>query len=150
MLTVIPFKILNIDNEGFHLLIKVYINRKVARIIVDTGASKTVFDKTRIEKFVTERNFDVHEKLSSGLGTNTMQSQTTRIKKITIGEIQIEEYTAVLLDLSHVNHSYDQIGLAPVDGVLGSDILLQYRAVIDYEKKVLKLKQTRSKKGTSI
>jgi hypothetical protein len=145
MFTTIPFKILNIDGEGFHLLIKIYINRKVAKIIIDTGASKTVFDKTRIEKFVIERNFDVHEKMSSGLGTNTMQSQTTSIRKIKVGEIEILDYKAVLLDLSHVNQSYKQIGLAPVDGVLGSDILLQYRAVIDYEKKILKLKSAKLK-----
>jgi hypothetical protein len=146
MLTIIPFKVLNIDNEGFHLLIKIHINRKVARIIVDTGASKTVFDKTNIEKFVTERYFDFHEKMSSGLGTNTMQSQLALIKKIQLGDIEILDYKAVLLDLSHVNHSYQQIGLLPVDGVLGSDILLQYKAVIDYEKKILKLKYTRPRK----
>ena len=146
MQTIIPFKVLNIDNEGFHLLIKIHINRKVARIIVDTGASKTVFDKTRIEKFVAERNFDVHEKMSSGLGTNTMQSQTTSIKKMKIGDLEVLNYKAVLLDLSHVNQSYEQIGLHAVDGVLGSDILLKFNAVIDYEKKVLKLKQLKSKK----
>ncbi len=140
MITIIPFKVLNIDNEGYHLLMKLLINRKVARIIIDTGASKTVFDKSRIERFVTARNFDVHEKMSSGLGTNTMQSQTTLLKKITIGKLEILDYKAVLLDLSHVNQSYDQIGLSAVDGVLGSDILNQYHAVIDYEKKILKLK----------
>lgn len=145
MLTIVPFKILNIDNEGFHLLVKMQINRKVARIIIDTGASKTVFDKTQIEKFVSQRNFDVHEKMSSGLGTNTMQSQTTLLKKIKIGAIEIHDYKAVLLDLSHVNQSYAQIGFEAVDGVLGSDILLQYKAVIDYEKKVLKLKYSKAK-----
>ena len=140
MITTIPFKILNIDNEGFHLLMKLSINRKVAKIIIDTGASKTVFDKSRIERFVTARNFDIHEKMSSGLGTNTMQSQTTVLKKITIGKLEISDYKAVLLDLSHVNQSYEQIGLSAVDGVLGSDILNQYHAIIDYEKKILKLK----------
>jgi hypothetical protein len=140
MISIIPFKILNIDNEGFHLLIKIRINRKMAKVIIDTGASKSVFDKSRIEQFVSERNFDVHDKMSSGLGTNTMQSQTTRIKKMTIGDVEILDYKAVLLDLSHVNQSYEQIGLPTVDGVLGSDILLQYHAVIDYEKKTLKLK----------
>ena len=45
-----------------------------------------------------------------------------------------------MLDLSHVNQSYEQIGLKPIDGVLGSDVLLKYNAVIDYEKKILKLK----------
>jgi hypothetical protein len=145
MISTIPFKVLNIDNEGFHLLIKLRINRKIAKLIIDTGASKTVFDKGRIEQFVPERNFDVHDKMSSGLGTNTMQSQTTRIKKMTIGDIEILDYKAVLLDLSHVNQSYQQIGLPAVDGVLGSDILLEYHAVIDYEKKLLKLKYSKRK-----
>jgi hypothetical protein len=146
MQAIIPFKILNIDNEGFHLLTKIYINKKVARVIIDTGASKTVFDKTRIEKFVKERNFHVHEKMSSGLGTNTMQSQTTLLKKIKIGEVELENYKSVLLDLSHVNESYAQIKLAAIDGVLGSDILMKYHAVIDYEKRIMKLKYQKTKK----
>jgi hypothetical protein len=146
MTTSIPFKVLNIDNEGFHLLIKVKINGKLAKLIIDTGASKTVFDKTQIEKFVTERAFDAHDKMSSGLGTNTMKSQTTVLKKISIGEVEIRDYKAVLLDLSHVNLSYGQIDLPAVDGVLGSDILLKHKAVIDYEKKTLKLKYLKTKK----
>ena len=59
---------------------------------------------------------------------------------IKIGELEIENYRTVLLDLSHVNASYEQVGLKPVDGVLGSDILKMYKAVIDYEKKIVKLK----------
>ena len=140
MTTTIPFKILDIGGEGYHLLLKVYINKKVASLIIDTGASKTVFDKTRIEKFVKERTFEKHEALSSGLGTNTMQSEQVTIKKMKIGELEVENYMTVLLDLSHVNQSYEQVGQKPVDGVLGSDILLKYNAVIDYEKKILKFK----------
>lgn len=140
MTTTIPFKILDIAGEGFHLMIKLHINKKVANVIVDTGASKTVFDKTRIEKYVKERKFEKHDSLSSGLGTNTMQSEQVTVKKIKIGELEIENYKTILLDLSHVNQSYEQIGLKPVDGVLGSDILLKFNAVIDYEKKILKFK----------
>ena len=69
-----------------------------------------------------------------------MKSHFTSIKKIKIGEIEILDYKTILLDLSHVNQSYEQIGLKPVDGVLGSDILLKFNGVIDYEKKVLKFK----------
>lgn len=140
MTTKIPFKILDIGGEGYHLLVKVYINKKAANLIIDTGASKTVFDKTRIKKFVAQRTFKKHESLSSGLGTNTMKSAQVDVKKIKIGELEIENYKTILLDLSHVNKSYQQVGLKPVDGVLGSDILLKYNAVIDYEKKILKFK----------
>ncbi len=140
MISTIPFKVLDISGEGYHLLLKLYLNKKVANVIIDTGASKTVFDKTRIGKFVKEKTFEKHDSLSSGLGTNTMLSEQVMIKKMKIGELEIENYKTVLLDLSHVNQSYEQVGLKPVDGVLGSDILLMYNAVIDYEKKILKFK----------
>jgi hypothetical protein len=146
MITTIPFKILSIDKEGFHLMIKATINRKAANLIIDTGASKTVLDKARVEKFVGKNNFDAHDKLSSGLGTNTMESHVTTLKKFKLGNIEIIDYKTVLLDLSHVNNSYEQVGLKAVDGVLGSDILLEYKAVIDYEKKTLKLNYKKIKK----
>ena len=69
-----------------------------------------------------------------------MTSELVTIKKLKIGDLEISDYKTILLDLSHVNNSYEQIGLKQVDGVLGSDILLKYNAVIDYEKKILKLK----------
>jgi hypothetical protein len=146
MLITIPLKILNIDEEGFHLMIKAYVNNRVAHLIVDTGASKTVFDTARIQKYVKDTNFDTHDKLSSGLGTNTMASQIATLSKIRLGELEIFNYKTVLLDLSHVNNSYEQVGLAPIEGVLGSDILLQYDAVIDYKNKILKLKYKKPKK----
>lgn len=146
MITTVPFKILDIAGDGFHLMIKMYINKKVANLIIDTGASKTVFDNERIIKYVANKTFEKHDSLSSGLGTNTMMSEITTIKKIKIGELEIENYKTILLDLSHVNKSYSQIGLKPVDGVLGCDLLLKYNAIIDYEKKILKLKFTKSKK----
>lgn len=141
MITIIPFKILSIGEEGYHLMIKLYINRKVANVIIDTGASSTVFDKKRILKYVTNNTVTEHNNLSTGLGTNTMKSQFTTLKKLKIGELQIVDYKAVLLDLSHVNKSYNQVGLTPIDGVLGSDILLKHKAVIDYAKQKLKLKK---------
>jgi hypothetical protein len=146
MNSIIPLKLLDIAGEGFHLLLKLYINKKVANVILDTGASKTVFDKTRIEKYVASKTFVDHESLSSGLGTSSMTSQLTVIKKLRIGEAEIDNYKTVLLDLSHVNESYLHVGLKPIDGVLGSDILLKFNAVIDYEKKVLKLKIKKIKK----
>lgn len=145
MITIIPFKVLDIAGEGFHLLIKILINKKVAKVIIDTGASKTVFDNQRIKKYVGKKTFEKHDSLSTGLGTSTMTSELVSIKKIKIGELEIVNYKTILLDLSHVNNSYEQIKLKPVDGVLGSDLLLKYSAVIDYDKKILKLKFPKKK-----
>jgi hypothetical protein len=139
MKTEIPLRVLAIENDGFHLLIKVLVNNKKANMLIDTGASKTVFDKNRINNFVEETQFDLNDKLSTGLGTNTMESHIATIRKIRIGDITISNYKAILLDLGHVNHSYQQLSIKPIDGVIGSDILKDFRAVINFGKEVLKL-----------
>jgi predicted aspartyl protease len=137
---IISLKILLIDNDGMHLLVKIKINNRVARMIVDTGASRTVLDKNRIHRFVKENNFEKHDSLSTGLGTNNMESHIAEIKKLEVGSWKLENIVLVLLDLSHVNVSYGHIGIKEIDGVLGGDILSKYDALIDYGKKQMVLK----------
>ncbi len=140
MKTTLPLKLLSIDNDGAHLALKAKINGKVAHLILDTGASRSVFDTERIDKFFKGKTKTTHvesSKLSSGLGTNTMKSKTTELKTLQLGDLIIKTYPTVLLDLSHVNQSYSQAGLKAIDGVLGNDILMKYKALIDYRKKEL-------------
>lgn len=139
MKTTIPIEIFPIEDDGYHLKIAIAVNGKMANMIVDTGASRTVFDATRIAQFVVNETIEEHDRLSTGLGTNTMESKKVVLNKVEIGAVAITNYQAAVLDLSHVNQSYEKLSLAPVDGVLGSDILVDYRALIDYQKKELRL-----------
>ncbi|MEW6468101.1 MAG: retropepsin-like aspartic protease [Bacteroidota bacterium] len=139
MVISLPIKVLAIDNDGYHLQASIIINGKKANVIIDTGASRTVFDKERIKKFVKQKAEKITDKLSTGLGTNSMESHQVVISSMKIGRLKLKDYETVLLDLSHVNRSYEQIKLKPVDGVLGSDILRKHKAVIDYGKKKMRL-----------
>jgi predicted aspartyl protease len=138
--TILPIELLFIEDDGFHLMIRAFINQKTAWMLIDTGASKTVFDREQIKKFMDEKEFGVNEKLSTGLGTNSMQTHSAILKKIEFGELVITDFKTILLDLSHVNESYHKLGLPAIDGVLGSDLLVKYSAVIDYKSKKLKMK----------
>ena len=139
MKTTLPIEIFPIEDDGFHLKIKILLNDKVARMILDTGASRTVFDETRITNYVNGELLEEQERLSSGLGTNTMVSKKVTIDKIQLGELELADYPATVLDLSHVNESYEKLEFEAVDGVLGGDILNDYRAIIDYDKEELTL-----------
>src|SRR4051812_36044954 len=111
MVTVVLLKILNIEEDGLHLLTEIFINDQSARVIVDTGASRTVFDKERVKVFSKSDPFFRQEKYSTGLGTNNMPTSTIVLEKLDIGELQIKKFDVVLLDLSHVNESYDRLGI---------------------------------------
>ncbi len=135
----IPIKLVAIEEDGFHLTVNVNIDGKNALVLIDSGASRSVFDINRIRKFTLEQSFEQHDKLSTGLGTNSMVTHTTNLKNFKIGDLFLKSFEAVLLDLTHVNESYSKLGLEPIDGVFGSDLLHRYKAVIDYGKCELQL-----------
>ena len=137
----IPIDLVQIDEDGYHLMISAKIGRKKVRLLIDTGASRSVFDKTRLDAILGNKDneYETLEQLSTGLGTNSMESQTTCLKSFKLGDIKIKNLDVVVLDLNHVNESYAMIGVKGIDGVLGSDILKKYEAVIYYREKRLKL-----------
>jgi hypothetical protein len=132
-------RFIKLNDFGFHLVVKARINNKKANLLIDSGASNTVFDKTLIGDFLPKETLHLHEKLSTGLGTNSMKSESAVIQKLELGKLVIQSYQAVILDLSHVNASYKAMKLKPIEGVLGGDILKKYNAVINYKKKTLVL-----------
>jgi predicted aspartyl protease len=136
----IKLDIVPIEEDGYHLFIKCIINGKTARLLVDTGASRTVFDAERIKLFLKEeeRNFEKIDKLSTGLGTNTMESHTVALAEFRLGETIFNDYPTVVLNMEHVNQSYRMLGFPEIDGVLGGDLLHELKAVIDYRRKVVK------------
>jgi predicted aspartyl protease len=126
-----------IEEEGFHPHIEVKINNKAGVLLVDTGASKTVFDSGSIHHYIKNLETLQNDKLTTGLGTNSMISHKAIINRIAIGKLELFKFEAVLIDLSHVNNSYEQLNLPNINGVLGSDLLMKFRGVVDYNKKQL-------------
>ncbi len=131
----VPFRLQSIEEEGYHILVDAEINRRPARLLIDTGASRSVFDTNRFSRFVEQHEFRPDEKLSAGLGTSSMQTMKVTVDELCLGECLIRYFETILLDMSHVNSSYERLGLPQLDGVIGSDLLVQLQAQIDYRKR---------------
>jgi hypothetical protein len=140
MTVTVPLRILDLTDDGFHPLIEVVIYNKAFILVLDTGASRTAFDLAMLSEASDNAPVTSSDKLSTGLGTNTMTSSTAIIKNMYIGELLIPEFEVAVLDLSAINIAYRQLNHPEVLGVLGGDILMKYKAVINYGKKVMKLK----------
>jgi hypothetical protein len=140
MIISVPLRIIDLHDDGFHPLVEIALFGKTFIMVLDTGASKTAFDQTTLTEANETMNILASEKLSTGLGTNTMESFTATVSDMYIGELAITEFEAAVLDLSTINIAYSQMGYPKVLGVLGGDILMKYKAVIDYGKGLLKLK----------
>ncbi|MEZ0454109.1 retropepsin-like aspartic protease [Sphingobacterium thalpophilum] len=140
-MTTVPFQILDLQGQGTHILVDVTLYERTFKMVIDTGASKTVFDKTQLGHLLEDQLLlEPSETLSTGLGTNSMESFNMDIPSLTIGGWRISHLRAAVLDLSSINYAYQQMDLEPVIGVLGGDIFASYGAVIDYAKQTLKLR----------
>ncbi len=135
----IKIHFLKLDEEGLHLFVKAKINGKNCNMLVDTGASKTVMDKNFLKKKFPKLIAEKSEHISSGLGTNTMRIEMVKIKTLKLGEKKIPDHEFAVIDLHHVNSMYEAHGFPQIEAILGSDLLLENKAVIDYGKKLLTL-----------
>jgi hypothetical protein len=133
-----PLQIIDLNGDGFHPLLNIKVYGKTFTVVLDTGASKTAFDKGLLLKANKKALINDSDILSTGLGTNSMQSFTATIHDMRIGRLKIPEFQVAVLDLSTINIAYTQMGHPQVLGVLGGDILMKYQAVIDYGKQVIK------------
>ncbi|MCG9880707.1 MAG: retroviral-like aspartic protease family protein [Bacteroidia bacterium] len=128
-----PIEFIEIEEGNFHLFIHAKIGRKKARLLLDTGASKTAFDQEQILKFVDESTLHKYEINSIGLGSNQVETHLSSLPSLKFGDIKLSKHEIAVLDLSHVNHAYKILGYPPIDGVMGSDLLYYFRALIDYK-----------------
>ncbi|MBS1520058.1 MAG: clan AA aspartic protease [Bacteroidetes bacterium] len=134
MITV-PLQIIDLHGDGYHPLVVVKINGTSYTLVLDTGASRTAFDHDILEQSGTA--ITASERLSTGLGVTNMNSFTAVINEIHIGDLNIPDFEVAVLDLSTINVAYRQLNHPEVLGVLGGDILVKYKAVIDYGQQTL-------------
>ena len=139
----IPINIINIQGDGYHIVAEGCINGKTARFVVDTGASRTVFDKDKILNYINDPEFSEKGGLSAGIGGTEISSFIFNIDELSFGDLKIKDYQAVAMDLSNINDSYAMIKLPPIDGVLGGDLLVKHKAVINYRLKKIRLFPTK-------
>ncbi|MDB5223897.1 MAG: acid protease [Chitinophagaceae bacterium] len=134
--TVIPIKL----NVIGHLEVEVTIDDIKACFLVDTGASNTVIDIGFAKDNLLE--FASIEELGGGVGTSQMQIFHKQVDIFKINDFKISSFDLYATDFQHINESLAKKGITePCNGVIGADILIKYKAKINYKKKRLYLKK---------
>ena len=121
-----------------HLLIKASINGVKGNFILDTGASNSCVGFESIELFQLTAGSSTTK--ASGAGATGMLTQIAKDTILQLGRWKNHEFHIVIFDLSHVNEALQQYKAKPVHGIIGADVLLQGKAIIDYFNNCLYLK----------
>jgi predicted aspartyl protease len=121
-----------------HLLIKAEINGIKGDFILDTGASNSCVDFSGVTVFGLTAG---HSKTkAAGAGATGMFTQIARSNKLKIGSWKDNDFNVVIFDLSHVNQALIEHKAKPVAGIIGADVLMNGKAIIDYYNHCLYLK----------
>jgi predicted aspartyl protease len=130
----IKFKVLKTQ----HLLISGKINGIKGNFILDTGASNSCVGIEGIEKF--QLFAEDSKTKAAGAGATGMITQVSKNNCLQIGRWKINPLILVVFDMSHVNDALISYKTKPVDGIIGADILLKGKAIVDYYNHYLYLK----------
>jgi hypothetical protein len=146
MKTVLPIDIVTLgEDNSYHLFVRGAINGRKYDLLIDTGASHTVFDATLIPEAPAGETAAGHEIQSAGIQAGELKSSIGHIQKFKLGDLKRNKWTVVLIDLTHVNNLYQKFSDKRVAGLIGSDFLLRHKAIIDYKKRELVLRNIRAK-----
>lgn len=131
----INFKVLKTQ----HLLIKAKINGMKGNFILDTGASSSCVGFESIELFLLEAKKSKTK--ASSAGTTGMRTQIAFGNKLQLGDWKHTDFDLVIFDLSHVNEALIAHKAKPVHGIIGADILMKGKGIIDYYNHYLYLRK---------
>lgn len=121
-----------------HLLIKAKINGVLGNFILDTGASNSCVGFENIDYF--NLTAGKSKTKAAGAGATGMFTQLAKNNSLKIGRWKTNEFHLIIFDMTHVNQALQQYKAKPVHGIIGADILLEGKAIIDYSNHCLYLK----------
>jgi predicted aspartyl protease len=126
-------------SDGFNLYVSGSINGKRAKLMVDTGSFATLLHRS----FVRQMRIPTEETALSSSAVNLKERgvRVARIRKLTVGSVDIVGRQVGVIDLEGVIHGGLLDGSPPVAGLLGAEILNRHHGIIDFGTRTLYLKR---------
>ncbi|RZL63813.1 MAG: hypothetical protein EOO93_07485 [Pedobacter sp.] len=132
----VPLILVNLQDNGFHILVEIVVFGEKLFAVLDTGASRSVFDKALLEKHISDLQENDEQQAATIFSSATTLVGT--IPLLQIGKLKLPNYETVAIDLQSVSDTYLQMGQPAIAGIIGGDILMEYNCKIDYKKQLLR------------
>ena len=104
--------------------------------IIDTGASKSVFDESLKDYYEEVLEDSV---MATGLGKEMVETNSGTIPLFQLGGINFGALKVALVNFLHINTEYAKFSDKRIVGLIGSDFLYAHKAILDFDKKVISL-----------
>jgi hypothetical protein len=134
----LPLIVVELERENFHILIEGSFKDGLPFYwVVDTGASKTVLDVNLSGYYEISESDNLDDYQSAGINQGMMETRVGKMFAIDFNGLVVDGLKVALIDLGHVNEIYGKFSAFRVGGLLGSDVLMKYKCLIDYQRKII-------------
>jgi len=126
------------ENEGYNLYVDGSVNGTKARLMVDTGAFATLLHS----QFVLRMKIPLRKTKFRSVGVNLAQSRVrlATITRFSVGSMDMRSHNVGVINLEGLINGGLLEASPPVAGLLGSEMLQRYHAIIDFGTNSLYLK----------
>ena len=127
------------ESDGYNLYVDGKVNGKKARLMVDTGAFATLLHS----QFVLGMKIPTRKTrfVSSGINLSPSRVHVATITRFSVGSMDMQSHRVGVINLERLIYGSSLQASPPVAGLLGSEMLRRYHAIIDFGTKSLYLKQ---------
>lgn len=134
----IVVEIIELEPNTYHPLVKAeFPGLSDHWWVIDSGASKSVFDSSLAEIYHADQEESV---MATGLGKEVVETSSGKIVGLKLGRFNFGTINVALVDFSHINLEYAKFSQKKIVGLIGSDFLYERKAILDFEKSTLKLR----------
>jgi hypothetical protein len=136
MIRRIPFQIIELEHQSYHIIIDGKIDDIDLTLIIDSGASRTIIDKCYADK-LEKLALGTEKPIATGISAEQIPVELYNISKLTLEGVLFENIQSLTADLSAINEVYLSLTGKSIGGLIGCDFLLQKVKRIDFKKKYL-------------
>jgi hypothetical protein len=129
----IPLSLVELEDGNYHLTAGCSFEDGTQGVwVIDTGASKTVFDQKLTGLYQPLPEHEDSSIHSAGIGATRLETSLGLLSPFSFGTYIIGPMHVALIDLSHINKLYFDAAGKEICGLIGGDFLFNGKAVIDY------------------
>jgi hypothetical protein len=138
MIVKIPFQIIELESQSYHILVDGKVDGIKLTFIIDTGASRTIIDKCYAEK-LEKLPFGTDVPIATGLSAEQIPVELYNISLFKLKNVLFKDVQVLTADLNPINEVYSKIAGKNIGGLIGCDFLLKNIKTIDFKGKCLKV-----------
>jgi hypothetical protein len=135
----IKIRVFKLTGGGKHIAVKTLINGHKAILLIDTGASNSIFDSGHIAFADSELKSIKSDGSGSGFNaeiTNLMHGEISELKISRFKQIKIK---TIFTSMDHINTLYKSLKLPEIAGIIGCDWLIENNAILDFSQQILQI-----------